>query len=221
MNIKRTRIVEWVVSWSIFILGLIIMAFGIALMIRANLGCSPWDVLHIGLFKHFGLTVGTWSIIVGLVIILLTCFLARVWPTSGQIVNMVLVGVFIDFFLANITTPLSLHGKWLMLFIGIVFNGIGIAFYIAASKGAGPRDTLMLYLTSVTKWKIAAIRRLLEAGALICGWFMGGPVSYGTVFYALTIGTVVGWLLPPFQRVASRWIPQKTVQPPVQTEAVP
>lgn len=220
MSIKRTRVSEWVVSWFVFILGLIIMAFGISLMIQAELGCSPWDVLHIGLYKHFGLTVGTWSIIVGLVIILLTCVLARTWPTSGQIVNMLLLGVFIDMFLAIITTPVTVYGKWSMLIVGILFNGIGIAFYIAANKGAGPRDTLMLYLTNLTKWKLATIRRMIEASALICGWFMGGPVSFGTVFFALTIGTIVGWLLPIFQKWTGRWIPQQKPAPTAQTEAI-
>ncbi|MGV3487865.1 MAG: YczE/YyaS/YitT family protein [Tuberibacillus sp.] len=221
MGSKKTLMSHWVISWSIFILGLMIMGFGIALMIQAELGCSPWDVLHIGLFKHFGLTVGTWSIFVGVFIVFITCVLTRTWPSAGTVVNMLLLGVFIDIFLAIFNTPATIYGKWFMLIVGIIINGAGIAFYIAADKGAGPRDTLMLYLTQITKWKIATIRRILEVGVLICGWWMGGPVFYGTVFYAVTIGTIVGWLLPLFQRWTKKWISGKPIDIKAQEKALP
>ncbi len=54
------------VKWLVFFMGLLIMSFGISLMIKANLGSAPWDVLHIGLYYQFGLSIGTWSIIIGL-----------------------------------------------------------------------------------------------------------------------------------------------------------
>lgn len=49
----------------IFIIGLLIMSLGIVLVITANLGSAPWDVLNIGLHIQFGLTIGSWAIIVG------------------------------------------------------------------------------------------------------------------------------------------------------------
>ena len=33
------------------------------------IGVGSWDVLHIGLTNTLGLTIGTWSIIVGLIIL--------------------------------------------------------------------------------------------------------------------------------------------------------
>lgn len=55
--------------WSVFTIGLIIMSLGAALMIRAELGSAPWDVLHIGLVQQFGLTVGTWTVIMGFLLL--------------------------------------------------------------------------------------------------------------------------------------------------------
>lgn len=49
----------------VFIIGLLVMSFGIDLFIVSNLGATPWDTLHVGLYEHFGLTIGSWSIIVG------------------------------------------------------------------------------------------------------------------------------------------------------------
>ncbi|WP_254901237.1 YczE/YyaS/YitT family protein [Tuberibacillus sp. Marseille-P3662] len=188
-------------KWSFFIFGLLIMSLGIALMIEAHLGSAPWDVLHIGLYKHFGLTVGTWSVIVGCLIITTTSLLRRCFPETGALLNMVLVGAFIDLFLHFLAAPDSWAGKTGFLLIGILINGIGISVYISGDKGAGPRDTLMLYLTEKTGWKVSHIRRMMELCVLIAGWLMGGPVSAGTVLFGLTIGTLVGWFLPFFRKV--------------------
>ena len=53
------------------VVGLLLCGTGISLMINADLGLSPWDVLHQGIAKHTGLGIGTVAIIVGLMTI---CF---------------------------------------------------------------------------------------------------------------------------------------------------
>ncbi|MFP3488649.1 YitT family protein, partial [Staphylococcus sp. SIMBA_130] len=88
---QANRGISWFwMSWGIFVSGLLVMAFGIALMIRAEAGSAPWDVFHIGLYQQFGLTIGTWSIIIGFVIIGATSLLERSWPKLGAFLNMLL-----------------------------------------------------------------------------------------------------------------------------------
>ena len=41
----------------IYLFGLLVMSLGIVLLILADLGPSPWDVLHVGLYYKFGLTI--------------------------------------------------------------------------------------------------------------------------------------------------------------------
>src|SRR4051812_33792771 len=47
------------------VFGLVLCGTGIALMINANLGLAPWDVLHQGISKHTGVPIGTVGIFVG------------------------------------------------------------------------------------------------------------------------------------------------------------
>ena len=59
--------------WLFFIGGMVILSLGVALTIKGRLyGLGPWDVFHYGLWDTFGLTIGSWSIIVGAVIVLFT-----------------------------------------------------------------------------------------------------------------------------------------------------
>ena len=203
---QRTFMLDYkrfLARWIIFMLGLIIMAFGIVLMIKADIGSAPWDVLHIGLFIQLGLTIGSWSIIVGFVVILLTSILMKEWPQVGTFLNMVLVGVFIDLFMLipMLQTPPGFWGKLFMLALGIVIIGYGIGLYIAPKCGAGPRDSLMLALTTKTGWKVQYIRGAMEIVVLAVGWLLGGPVFLGTLIFTFGIGSIVGITLPQCQKL--------------------
>ncbi|MFB4163796.1 YitT family protein [Alteribacillus sp. JSM 102045] len=192
--------------WLIFIAGLMIMSFGIAMMIRAELGSAPWDVLHIGLQSQLGLTVGTWSIIIGIFIIGTTSLLLKELPQAGGIVNMVLVGVFIDIFLFLLSTPDLFFMKLLMLLTGIIIIGYGIGIYIAPECGAGPRDSLMIALQEKTGWKVSRVRGIMEITVLTAGWLLGGPVFLGTILFCFGIGQVVGFALPQCRKLVHRFI---------------
>ncbi|GLH64836.1 putative membrane protein YczE [Parageobacillus sp. G301] len=184
-----------------------IMSFGIVLTIKANVGCAPWDVLHIGLYRNFGLTIGTWSIIVGLVILTISALLLKQLPRIGAFLNMIFVGIFIDLYMMipYLQVPNTLIGKFVMLLVGIVITGYGMGIYISANIGAGPRDSLMLALTELTGWKVQYIRIAMEVFVLFVGWILGGPVSIGTLIFCIMIGSVAGVALPQCRRMAE-WI---------------
>ena len=82
----------------IYLAGLLIMSLGIVLLIKADFGAPPWDVFHVGLYYQFGLTIGTWSIIVGFIILAISAAIAGQFPQIGAFLNMVLVGLFIDMY---------------------------------------------------------------------------------------------------------------------------
>ncbi len=78
LKLKKTdHVIQPIVTWLIYFIGLLIMALGIVLTIKANLGVSAWDVLHIGLYYQFGLTIGTWSIITGLFVLSVASLLTK------------------------------------------------------------------------------------------------------------------------------------------------
>jgi uncharacterized protein len=188
-----------------FVIGLCIFSYGIALAIQVKyLGISPWDVLNIALFDKFGLTIGTWNIIVGLVLISITLKVNRKYINVGTFLNAVLVGVLVDTFLyfEMLPSSSSLSFDVLILFIGIVLMGIGGGMYSAAGIGAGPRDGFMLSISEKTGISISRVRIMMECLVLIVGLLIGGPVFIFTFIYTFIQS-------PIFQRsfhFCSRWI---------------
>jgi uncharacterized protein len=199
-NNKTKR--AYFIRWSFFLIGLIVLALGISITIKAeNLGIGPWDVFHYGLWENFGLTIGSWSIIAGFVILAVTAILSKSLPKIGAFLNMLLIGVFIDLFLLILPTPQHLVGQWVMLLVGIIVLGYGIGLYVSADLGAGPRDSLMLVVTEKTGWKVQWVRNMMEVIVFIIGWLLGGPVGIGTVLIAFILGPVVGYSLPVCKKI--------------------
>lgn len=205
----------------IFIIGLLIMALGIVLMIISDLGASPWDVLHVGLYYQLGLTIGTWSILVGLFILGSAAIMMRQWPQFGAYFNMLLIGMFIDMYmlLPFLTEPSTWAGKTVIFFAGMILYAYGMGIYLSAQLGSGPRDSFMLAMNAKMGWSIAKSRRIMEITVLGIGWMLGGPVFIGTVIFSLAAGTFIGFALPQCQRLTEQFLKTDKVSKDIERSA--
>ncbi|HLH65334.1 MAG TPA: hypothetical protein VKV27_06495 [Solirubrobacteraceae bacterium] len=163
-------------------------------LLLAGLGVDPWDVLHQGLSRRLGMGVGTWAIIVGLVVMLLWIPL-RQRPGFGTLSNVVLVGSVIDLVMVVTPPPRAIELRWAVLLAAVVLNGVATGLYIGAGLGPGPRDGLMTGLAA-RGHALRTVRWSIEGSALAGGWLLGGTVGAGTVVYALGIGPLVHVLVP-------------------------
>ena len=178
----------------VVIFGLFLCSLGIVCTYRSGLGLGPWDVLHKGVSLHTPLTFGQASIATAAVVILIG-LLIRIRPGVATILNMLLIGIFIDFQLRNHWVPDLSASPWpwriILDVVGVFLMGLGTAFYITPCMGAGPRDGLMLRLHVLTRMRISIVRASIELTALTIGFFLGGPVGLGTLIYAFGIGPSV------------------------------
>lgn len=180
-----------------YFLGLWFVALGIVFTIQAQLGVSPWEVLHVGLSKVTHLSVGVSSIVVGIVVVCFLLMLDRKQIKWGLLGNLFFIGLFMDLIIKWGLIPSTdlLIEQWIWLLIGLIVQVYGLSLYITANFGAGPRDSLMLALHKKYKLSIRLIRTIIEITVLGIGWLLGGPVSVGTLILALLTGPVLQYLL--------------------------
>lgn len=169
--------------------GLAFCGVGLALMVLADLGLGPWDVLHQGLSERTGLPIGTLVILVGLVV-LLGWVPLRQRLGVGTVCNALLIGLVIDGVLAVAPEPHGLIARWASLGLGVLLMGLGSGLYIGAGLGPGPRDGLMTGLAA-RGYSLRLVRTVIELSALAFGWLLGGTVGVGTLLFALGIGPLV------------------------------
>lgn len=174
--------------------GLIGYGFSMALMVRAGLGLDPWDVFHQGLARHTGMTIGTASAVVG-VVVLLAWIPLRNRPGIGTVANVIVIAVTVDAALAVLPTPASLPVRVAIMLTAVLLNAVSTVLYIGAGLGPGPRDGLMTGLVARTGLSVRLVRTTIEATVLLTGWLLGGTVGVGTVIYAFGIGPLVQLIL--------------------------
>jgi uncharacterized membrane protein YczE len=182
--------------------GLVLYGVSMALMVRSSLGVMPWDVLHQGLARQLGWSLGTVTIVVG-VLVLLAWVPLRERPGIGTLSNVVVVGLTVDAVLAVLPAPERLAGRAGFAAAGILLNGVATAAYIGVRLGPGPRDGLMTGLVRRTGGPVGPIRTAIEVVVVLTGWLLGGTLGVVTVLYALTIGPLVHVLLPRFTVAAA------------------
>ncbi|MEU3048661.1 hypothetical protein ABZ705_19500 [Streptomyces sp. NPDC006984] len=177
--------------------GLVLYGASCALLVRAGLGLEPWGVLHQGLSGLTGLSIGTVSILVGAVALLLWIPI-RQRPGLGTVSNLLVIGISMDAFLAVLPDARALPVRATLLVGGVVLNGMATGLYIAARFGTGPRDGLMTGLHRLTGRSIRLVRTALEVAVVTTGFLLGGSVGVGTVLYALAIGPLTQAFLHVF-----------------------
>ena len=171
----------------------VVLGFGIALMVRADLGLSPWDVLHQGISERTGIGIGTIGILVGL-LVLLTWIPLGERIGLGTVLNVLIIGTVIDLVLPRLPDQLSDAGQWTFMLAGTFLIGPGAALYLSCGLGAGPRDGVMTALVD-RGMSLRVIRTVMEVSVLVAGWVLGGTIGIGTVLFAVTIGPNIHFFL--------------------------
>ncbi len=176
-------------------LGLLLYGASMAILVRSGLGVMPWDVLHQGLARQLGWSLGTVTVLVG-ALVLLAWIPLRERPGLGTVSNVVVIGLAVDAALAvNPEAPSVAAGVGYMV-AGVGLNAVATAAYIGVRLGPGPRDGLMTGLVRRTGGSIRVVRTSIEVVVVATGWLLGGTLGLGTVLYALTVGPLVHALLP-------------------------
>ena len=186
-----------------YLIGLFLMGFGVTLTIKADLGAGAWDALNVGLSNKIGLTVGSWVIIIGIVLMFLNAFIVNGKPKLLALVTILLIGFSVDFWLmavmGNFQYELIIH-KVLSLIGGIVFIAIGVAMYLQTKFPANPIDQLMISLHERFQLNFMVAKTIGEVSALILAFFLQGPIGIGTIIITFLIGPIIQYINIPVSK---------------------
>jgi uncharacterized membrane protein YczE len=181
-----TDVREWGRRLPRLVIGLLCLGSGIAATLRAELGLSPYDVLHQGVAERTGLSFGVVVVLVGVAVLLLWIPL-RQPPGVGTVVNTLTVGFITNGVFELLPHTELLVWRWLLLLGGLVVTALGVGIYIGCGLGPGPRDGLMTGIAA-RGHPVWIVRTLLELTALACGALLGGTIGIGTAVFAFGIG---------------------------------
>lgn len=183
-------------------LGLIIMAFGIAFSIKADLGTSPISSLPYATSEIFQVSVGTTTIIMNFCFVFLQIIILRSqydWFQLLQLPAAVLFGTVIDL-AESFLTPLSYSGyiqQWLFCAVGIILVALGVSIEVKANLVTTAGEGIVLAICKVTPIKFGNMKVIFDI-TLVCisvvlaFIFLGrlSGVREGTIVAAVLIGQI-------------------------------
>ncbi|MBW7978361.1 MULTISPECIES: YczE/YyaS/YitT family protein [Bacillus amyloliquefaciens group] len=204
-------------KYVFYVLGIMILTFGISVTIQSDLGTSPFDALIVGLSVHAGLTVGSWEIIIAFLLICCNSMLKRQRPEFSGMMTASITGIGIDmwlFFLHRVITPELWYGKAGCFAIGLVVIGIGTATYLHTNFAPIPVDRLTLIVRELTGRSIFFSRTVIYFIFFILAVMLKGPVGIGTLLTVCLGGVILHFFMP----ITGRWIDGILTASPKQEE---
>ncbi|RUR97044.1 YitT family protein [Bacillus velezensis] len=204
-------------KYVFYVLGIMILTFGISVTIQSDLGTSPFDALIVGLSVHAGLTVGSWEIIIAFLLVCCNSMLKRQRPEFTGMITAFITGIGIDmwlFFLHRVITPEPWYGKAGCFAIGLVVIGIGTATYLHTNFAPIPVDRLTLIVRELTGRSIFFSRTVIYFIFFILAVMLKGPVGIGTLLTVCLGGVILHFFMP----ITGRWIDGILTASPKQEE---
>ena len=178
----------FIAAFSLFLNGI-----GVYLTIHADIGCGPWDVFNNGLSNTFGIMYGTASIIVSFSVLAVDVVM-REQIGIAMIIDAIVVGKTVDLFnyLDIVPVPKTVVGGVVMVVIGLFVLGYTQYFYMRASLGCGPRDTMTVGLARrFKKIPIGIVSVIIQSIVTFVGYLLGGKVGIGTLLFAFGAGPIM------------------------------
>ena len=175
--------------YLLFLVGLFINALGVSLVTKASLGTSPISSIPYVLSLHFPLTLGNFTIIFSILLIVLQILILRKnfkMENILQIPVSVAFGYFIDFtmYLLAWMNPQNYLVKLISLLAGCIVLGFGVYMEVVADVVMLPGESFVRAIVQTwntnfgttkiifdSSMAIIAGSRLLVRNPILQGWY--------------------------------------------------
>jgi uncharacterized membrane protein YczE len=166
--------------------GLVLVATGVALTIRAELGVAPYDVLTTGLRDLLDIPIGLAAVVLPAVFMGLGLLLGG-RAGVGSLLAVALVGPMLGLVLDRLPDLDAMAPRLVCFGVGFGAITLGIALVVVPEIGPGPAELLMLAIHE-RGHALAPVRTGIELASVGVGWAMGGQVGAGTIVFTVLIG---------------------------------
>ena len=207
------RVVNYVQRYVVLLIGLTIMAFGVAFSIKADLGTSPISSVPYAVSEFTPLTVGTATIVMHCVFICIQILLLRRKYQPIQLMQLPVAfffGYLTDFGMWAVQgiTCTSYWQQWIICLIGIFLVALGVSLEVKANVVVLAGEGVVLAICKIFPVKFGTMKvafdvTLVVIACLLSLIFLGRiqGVREGTVAAAILVGLTAKQL----GKVWARW----------------
>lgn len=213
---KKSTPVQFVIRIGVYCLGLLLLAFGVAVSVNSDLGVSPVNSLPYVISQIIHVQLGTCVTAVFCSYIVLQVLILR---RDFQIINLLqilfstLFGYFVDFaklVIGDFALP-GYVGRLGMLAVSILLIALGILLYLEAELVPMPMEGLTAAIAKKLNKPFPTMKTVVDcvvvgAGIVLCFVFLGklDGIREGTVITAIVTGKIIALLRRPLSPVLKK-----------------
>ncbi len=176
----------------LYLLSLATIAFGVMLVISANIGGDSVTVLYTGIKHTFKVSYGTATYMYQISIIAIACIFARKYVGIGTVLFSLTFGMFMyvwEFIFKYIPIhPVGIYMQMLTFIGGQMFISMGLAGLIELKVGTNGLDCIILTICDKKDIKYGYIKTMADIIIMSTGYMLGGLVGFASLFSMLSLG---------------------------------
>ena len=216
---KKSTPVQFVIRVLVYCLGLMLLAFGVAISVNSNLGVSPVNSLPYVVSQILQVPMGTCvTVIFCGYIALQVLILGREFQPVNllQILFSTVFGYFVDFakmVVGDFAIP-TYFGRLLMMGVSIVLIALGVLLYMDAQLVPMPMEGLVACIVGKTGKTFGNVKTVIDClvvviGIVLCFIFLGEiqGIREGTIITAIVTGKLMGvlrkWITPKVRQICA------------------
>ncbi|WP_196779675.1 DUF6198 family protein [Malaciobacter marinus] len=226
MILQKEKITNLIIRVLVFIIGLFIMALGVSLSVKADIGVSPISCVPYIYSLKFSLTIGELTIILNALFILVQMIILRKKYNIFQLVQLPAVIVFgycIDMTMVLIENlyPSNYVEQLLLCLFACVVLAFGIFLVVKTRLTYLPLEGLVIVISQTFKKEFGKIKISMDSLMVVIGLISSYVFLYklegireGSVIAALLIGTLIKFYshkMPIFEKWFANKSPKETV----------
>ena len=189
----------------ISLVGLILCGIGVAMFLYSGMGVDPASVFELGIGRVFGISYGTSSALINVIILLIVFFIDKSFINISSVIAIFGIGYTADFVRKILTIlvqgEIHLLLKLVLILVGLFIMSGGIATYIKADLGVGAIDLISEIISRKTKVQYRLVRVIGDTAFVVIGYILRGTVGVGTVVAAFLTGPTVQLVRPSIERI--------------------
>ena len=197
------------------VVGVVIIALGIALFKQAHLGNDSISALNMRLAEMLGISLGVENICINVLFFVAELWFGRKYIGLGTFVNGLGIGFIVTAFydpIAAFFGPAEAAGlpvQLLWMAVAVPVTALGVSLYQTADLGIAPYDYLSLGLRDHTPFPYFGCRVFTDALCALLCWLLGGLVGIGTLVCAFCLGPFIQFFDGHFSHKVLQYQPHK------------
>ena len=167
----------------------ILVALGVALLVRGEVGVAPFDVLNTGLSDALDVPFSI-AFVIGAAVFYATGVALGGRTGWASLIGTIVIAPLVQLALAVVPETEALASRIPMFVTGVLILATAVCLVISTELGPGPGEVFMLGLIA-RGLPVTSARWITDGLAFLVGLALGGAVGFGTLVFAFAFGPLV------------------------------